>query len=981
MKNKGLLILGILILSFSFISGDTLNVPGDHTTIQEAIDAANSGDTIIVGAGVYSEQIKINKNLVLEGEMGVIIEAPALPRNVYTLPEASRTVDPIIIVFGGIESSGAISGSGVINVELRNLEIDGKNNFGSNRYYGILSRNANLLIEEISIHSIGIDGIETFGIVIYGDSECVVKDSTITGFSRGGIGILGDGDVSPSPSCDVLNNVVLGPGTGPVTWAPNGIQVSYGATANIENNNVSACGWPGTAWAGTCILAGDTSNVKIKNNHVYNCEQAIGIGDYPSSWGGIFALLTSSNFIVSNNKIENNDWGISVFNDITKVDILNNQILLTINDAIDVYNYGYGGDEDPTEITIKFNTIMGSGGDGLWIGGSITDTINAEYNYWGSCDGPSGDGSGMGDTVIGNADYTPWFGICMDGKIGGNCAFETDNVTLRANLTGIEIDRVWFSYSINGDNYTPYASKGPGNSYYIAIPSSQLVGGHYVFWEVYANDTLGIIYSNGLESFYVRNRTKLMVDPLDPDGIDEWYVNEPEFTLTKDGDDGNISYRWNGGNYLNYTSPFGLEDSTNDGNITGGTLVLKYKSDVCNEKEKQKAIKYDVAPPVIRDIYPEENEIIFDNFKPKIEILIDEIDAGNSGINLTSVIMKINGSLVDFDIKAQDLQDANLTYTPSENLDVGMYEIYVYAEDKAGRSAERNWTFELREREIENLTMNIFSPISKNYNARRIPFNITINRPVKLEYIDYSDSRPTWRRLCLNCEEYGHFRTKLLNFREGQHQIIIKATDEYGKVEEQGIEFFIDSISPRIIRTEPRRGFADGNFHVEFREVNPINLILFYTDGLVERNQSVEIENCILERTRYVCEKEVDLSEFNGTKIRYWYELTDIAENKGISKEIFIDVDTSPPIINDINHTVNRRRVFFKFDIEEKNFKEITYIDWNDRRPREVRICSRLKNGICEITRSFNLGEHNLTFSVYDKAGNFVTENRNFTIS
>ena len=60
---------GLAFLSINAVYCATLNVPADHLTIQAAVDAANDGDTILVGPGTYHENVEIiNNNLILKGD-------------------------------------------------------------------------------------------------------------------------------------------------------------------------------------------------------------------------------------------------------------------------------------------------------------------------------------------------------------------------------------------------------------------------------------------------------------------------------------------------------------------------------------------------------------------------------------------------------------------------------------------------------------------------------------------------------------------------------------------------------------------------------------------------------------------------------------------------------------------------------------------------------------------------------------------------
>jgi len=95
-----------------------------------------------------------------------------------------------------------------------------------------------------------------------------------------------------------------------------------------------------------------------------------------------------------------------------------------------------------------------------------------------------------------------------------------------------------------------------------------------------------------------------------------------------------------------------------------------------------------------------------------------------------------------------------------------------------------------------------------------------------------------------------------------------------------------------------------------------------------------------------------------------------------------LDVDTQFPVLENPDdfweqgEGKKNKYIYFNFEVDEENFDEITYIDWNDRRPRWRRLCSRLKNGVCEKKKSFRRGGHEVDIQIMDEAGNAVSTER-----
>ena len=82
-STKGFLIVLIALAFAIFLNhpafgGDTYYVPDDFPTIQDAIDAAFGGDTVIVRAGTYTGER--NKNITIDGKV-ISVESESGPEN------------------------------------------------------------------------------------------------------------------------------------------------------------------------------------------------------------------------------------------------------------------------------------------------------------------------------------------------------------------------------------------------------------------------------------------------------------------------------------------------------------------------------------------------------------------------------------------------------------------------------------------------------------------------------------------------------------------------------------------------------------------------------------------------------------------------------------------------------------------------------------------------------------------------------------
>jgi len=437
-------------------------VVGPGMRIQNALNEAQNGDVIFVKAGEYVTQGLINKSITLIGERNAVIKAPG--SQTYTIAESGRTFEPIIFAYGGTMVGSDVSGNAVIYTDVKGLTIDGQNNpkTSSVSFVGILYRNVhgeisgNVVQNMMNPGGVG-SGAQTFGILVYGNSDVDVLNNVVSGFSRGGIGILGDAGSAPDPKARVSGNVVTGNGLEDAEgwWAENGIQIGYGATAIVSGNLVTQCWVNNPDWTATGILVVSTDNVVVESNTVRNNESGIAVAGF-GAWG----WPSSNNNVVRGNDVIGNAWGVDIQMDANNTLVIYNNIVnnteagVSVTQFIDdpVFN-GY----EPVGTVIRYNRIVGNK-----VGvenNDVSTNVDAALNWWGSATGPThaSNPGGTGDPVTDKVIYSPWLGTDPDGDPSRPGVQVTGPVRIVVDDVGPAPAGGYLNQAIAGANELPYA--------------------------------------------------------------------------------------------------------------------------------------------------------------------------------------------------------------------------------------------------------------------------------------------------------------------------------------------------------------------------------------------------------------------------------------------------------------------------------------------------------------------------------------------
>jgi len=544
------------------------------------------------------------------------------------------------------------------------------------------------------------------------------------------------------------------------------------------------------------------------------------------------------------------------------------------------------------------------------------------------------------------------------------CILQTDNITISADITG-SIKEVTLFINTNGTWYNIVLPGSTEGIYSSIIPSTELTESSTIYWKFLVKDIFDDMTHGTEQNIYIHPRTLLSISPPTPDGNPPWYISQPVFTLTNP-DATQLFYRWDSANTtFNTPAPFGLENAPNNANITGGIQELNYWSDICTQEPTQTILfNFDFFSPEIKDENPANNSTT-DITNPIISAVIDDKYGTNSGIDLTSIIMKLDNIAVN----AVYTQLGTLKYKASfqtANLTSGNHTVELTAGDIAGNPLSHlNWTFEVTAPEPFNLTLTL--PINNsNHSDRKILFNIKTNYKVEIEYKDLNDNNPRFKRLCRNCEEYNSTKS----FKDGPHSIIIQAVDNSDILGSTQRTFFVDSKAPKIHDFSPEQDdiIPGSTFTVEYTE-DYLEKIELYWKTTTEQDYTITpLQNCQSGR-RQTCEIELNLSNYNEQQIEFFFNISDRVFST-TSDLTTVTVDNDLPVITLNNPVQNQnhssKKVFLDIKTDEPVY-ELEYKDLNDNNPKFKRLCRNCEE--YNKTKTFKDGNNNIIIRAVDYVG------------
>ena len=384
----------------------TWHVPGDFSTIQEAIDAASPGDTILVGAETYYEHLSIFKS-----NLTIIGEDPAT-----TIIDGNQTASVIFLSAKDVTVTGFKIQNGLFGINM-------------------VQANNCTISNNVVTNTTEEPMWESGGIYMRESSNNIIANNTLT-FNRG----YGIGNIVNSNENTIANNTV--------TNNKYGISIENSMYITLQNNNLTSNTYNFGVRGGyphefTHNL--DMSNIINGKPIIYLTNQAnltINSTTFPTM--GYLAIINSNNITIENLNISNNLQGILLANttnsSMKNVNLLSNfygieLIYSNLNDITG--NEIESNQEEQTALHLlraKFNTIT-------------NNKLNLNHKGIHLID------YSTNNTIVQNTISNNWYGIHIQVYSSGNTVHHNNFVNNIEQVSNSLSNNTWDDGYPSGGNY------------------------------------------------------------------------------------------------------------------------------------------------------------------------------------------------------------------------------------------------------------------------------------------------------------------------------------------------------------------------------------------------------------------------------------------------------------------------------------------------------------------------------------------------